>query len=138
MAVTLTGVAQETNFPGETFSMAVRTTKDEATIALARTFNNVPWCDEFERMVSGMSYNPLAPELMQGRFRARQLAHRYNAYFPADATVESLMADREEMLKGLFGAVGKGPYIEGPLNVDYGCNISIGDGFYANFKWVIC
>lgn len=61
--------------------------------------------------------------------------HKYNHYFPDDATAESLAADREQMLQGIFGRVGKGVFIEPPLNIDYGCNISLGEGFYSNFKW---
>jgi len=38
------------------------------------------------------------------------------------------------MIRSMFGHVGKAPFIEPPLNIDYGCNISIGDGFYSNFK----
>lgn len=63
--------------------------------------------------------------------------HRYNHHFPDDATPESLTADREKMLKEHFGKVGKGVFIEPPVNVDYGCNISLGDGFYSNFKYVL-
>lgn len=62
--------------------------------------------------------------------------HKYNNHFPEDATADSLTKDRELMLRGIFGSVGKAPFIEPPLNIDYGCNISVGDGFYSNFKCV--
>lgn len=61
--------------------------------------------------------------------------HKYNNYFPDDATPESLTADREKLLKEHFGKVGKGVFIEPPVNIDYGCNISLGDNFYSNFKY---
>lgn len=77
----------------------------------------------------------MAPELMDGRFRARKFMHKYNNHFPDDATPDSLTADREKMLKEHFGKVGKGVYVEPPLNVDYGCNISVGENFYSNFKY---
>lgn len=73
---------------------------------------------------------------MDGRFRARKFMHKYNHYFPDDATPDSLTADREKLLKEHFGKVGKGVYIEPPVNVDYGCNITVGDGFYSNFKYL--
>lgn len=79
-------------------------------------------------------YDPQAPELVQGRFRARRLMHKYNTSFPEDATPESLAADREDMLKQMMGRVGKNAYIEPPVNIDYGCNIVFGDNFYSNFK----
>lgn len=30
--------------------------KDEKQIALARTLHQVPWCEQYERMISGMLY----------------------------------------------------------------------------------
>lgn len=77
----------------------------------------------------------MAPELVNGRFRARKLMHKYNTHFPEDATPDSLTEDREVMLKQMFGGVGKEAFIEPPLNIDYGCNITIGDKFYSNFKY---
>lgn len=50
--------------------------------------------------------------------------------------MEELAEGREKILKQLFGRLGKGVYFEPPLFVDYGCNISVGDGFYANAKYV--
>jgi maltose O-acetyltransferase len=41
------------------------------------------------------------------------------------------------MLKELIGHIGKGVDIDPPFRVDYGCNISIGDYFYGNFKCVV-
>lgn len=46
------------------------------------------------------------------------------------------MSQRAELLKKFFGSLGKNSFIEPPLNVDYGCNILIGDDFYSNFGWV--
>ena len=74
------------------------------------------------------------PELIDGRFRARKFMHKYNNYFPDDATPDSLSQDREAMLRGIFGKIGKEPFIEPPLNIDYGSNVIIGDRFYSNFK----
>jgi hypothetical protein len=62
--------------------------------------------------------------------------HKYNSYFPDDATNDSLVAERERILTEMLGKIGKNPFIETSFNVDYGCNISIGDDFYANFKYV--
>lgn len=38
------------------------------------------------------------------------------------------------MLRGILGRAGAAPFVEPPLSVDYGCNVSVGDDFYANFK----
>ena len=81
-------------------------------------------------------YDAQAQELVDGRYRARRLMHKYNTHFPDDATSDSLIADRTAMLQSTFGKVGKGAFIEPPINIDYGCNITIGENFYSNFKYV--
>ncbi|CAM1509573.1 Fc.00g033120.m01.CDS01 [Cosmosporella sp. VM-42] len=111
--------------------------KNPEVIEFAKTLKNVPWCDEYEKMISGVLYDAQAPELILGRFHARRMMHKYNTHFPDDATPESLDQDREKMLQEMFGKVGKSVYIEPPVNIDYGCNISLGDGFYSNFNLVI-
>ncbi|KAI0402694.1 putative sugar O-acetyltransferase [Xylaria palmicola] len=110
------------------------TQKDPAAIEAAKGLSHVPWGDEYEKMVSGMLYDAQAPELVAGRFKARRFMSKYNTHFPNDATAESLVRDREEMLKGVIGRLGTGAFIEPPMNIDYGCNITIGDNFYSNFK----
>lgn len=60
--------------------------------------------------------------------------NKYNTYFPEDATAQSLEKDRDDMLRQTFGKVGKSPFVEPPINIDYGCNIVVGDNFYSNFK----
>ncbi|OKL56439.1 hypothetical protein UA08_08159 [Talaromyces atroroseus] len=112
--------------------------KNADFIALAKTLSvEIPWCDDYEKMISGMTYNSFAPELVEGRLRGRKLVKKYNDYLPDDATDESLAADRDVMLKEFIGHVGKDVCIDPPFRVDYGCNIIIGDRFYANFNMVI-
>jgi acetyltransferase-like isoleucine patch superfamily enzyme len=79
------------------------------------------------------SYNAFVPKLLTGRFRARKLASQYNAPIPDEITEEELNLRRADILKQFFGSIGKNSCIEPPLNVDYGCNILIGDDFYSNF-----
>ncbi|KAK6352054.1 hypothetical protein TWF718_005203 [Orbilia javanica] len=111
--------------------------KDPEAIAFSRTLDNVPVCEDYDKMISGVLYDALVPELSDGRFRARKLLHRYNNYFPADATRDSLTDEREVMLREILGGAGKSPFIEPPFRVDYGCNIVIGERFYANFGLII-
>ena len=65
-------------------------------------------------------YDPLEPQLVEARRRARGLLARYNA------TAE------EQLLRELLARVGAEPWIEPPFFCDYGSNTSIGDRFYAN------
>ena len=80
-------------------------------------------------------YNSYVPDLAASRLRARKLIKKYNDYLPDDATDESLERDRERMLRKLIGHIGERVNIDPPFRVDYGCNIHIGDDFYANFKY---
>ncbi|KAJ6145081.1 hypothetical protein N7470_008976 [Penicillium chermesinum] len=100
-----------------------RVTKSQEFIELAKRFGNTPWCDDYEKMISGMLYDSFVPELVEGRLRARKLIKKYNDYLPDEATPESLARDREAMLAQLLGY--------------YGCNIIVGDGVYANFGLVV-
>lgn len=79
-------------------------------------------------------YNTQVEGLLEGRFRARKLMHEYNTHFPGDATHRSIVKDRQAILERLMGHVGKGAFVEPPISIDYGCNVSIGENFYSNFK----
>lgn len=35
------------------------TSKDHDAIAFAKTLDNTPWCDDYEKMISGMLYDPM-------------------------------------------------------------------------------
>jgi maltose O-acetyltransferase len=65
-------------------------------------------------------YDPMQPELVEARQRARGVLARYNA------------TPEEQLLRELFARVGEEPVIEPPFFCDYGTNTSIGDRFYAN------
>jgi maltose O-acetyltransferase len=65
-------------------------------------------------------YDPLQPELVAARQRARGVLARYNA------------TPEEQLLRELFARVGEEPFVEPPFFCDYGSNTSVGDRFYAN------
>lgn len=48
-----------------------------------------------------------------------------------------LRQERERLLRTVIGTVGQGPVIEPPFNFQYGCNVALGDSFYANVKSVL-
>ncbi|KAG9232016.1 maltose O-acetyltransferase [Amylocarpus encephaloides] len=114
-----------------------KTEKNEDLIARAKKYKNIPWCEQYERMISGMLYDSLVPELEDARLRSRKLMKKYNDYLPDDATTASLAADRQKMLREYVGYLGEESWIEAPFYFDYGCNISFGDRFYANTNLVI-
>lgn len=86
---------------------------------------------ERELMVSGALYKADDKELVELRLNARRLTRLFNA------TTEEELDKRRELLGQLLGSMGKGAYIEPTFRCDYGCNIHVGDCFYANFDCVI-
>lgn len=120
------------------------TTKNVQELEKARKLNHVPWCDEYEKMISGMLYNAFSPELNGARYRARAFAHKYNTEFPTSPSTNSSTAfdyltnSRLEKLKTIIGHIADNEtIIEPPFNIDYGCNISLGKRFYSNFNLTI-
>lgn len=81
-----------------------------------------------EKMRKGMLYTDMYEGLPDERLRGKELIYDYNNTRPSE------QKKRGEILKKLFGSVGKEPFIETPLHVAYGSNIHIGDYFYANFN----
>ncbi len=86
---------------------------------------------EREKMLSGRLYRADDEELLEARLRARKLTHAYNATGPEEGE------RRRELLGELFGQTGERIYIEPTFRCDYGANIRVGEGFYANFDCII-
>ncbi|WEV44877.1 sugar O-acetyltransferase [Streptococcaceae bacterium ESL0687] len=85
---------------------------------------------EYEKMITGQLYygRNLEPEYSSAPGRA--LAQQIN---------QTSILDTEEIVrleKELFGSTGEKLYVNPPLYVDYGFNIHIGEGFYANLDCV--
>ena len=70
-------------------------------------------------------------ELKNGRLRARKLTRLFNN------TIETERDERKKILKDLLGSTGENFYIEPNFKCDYGYNIHVGDGFYANFDCIM-
>lgn len=80
-----------------------------------------------ERMLAGELYLADDPELREQSLRAMELMEAYNST-PARDTARQL-----KVLTELLGSVGQDTEIRPPLRVDYGSNIIIGAGCFANF-----
>ncbi len=85
---------------------------------------------ETERMLAGERYDPTDPELVADRERAADLARRYNA------TTATEREHRTALLRDLFGSVEGDATVEPPFRCDYGYNVAVGDGFFANYGCV--
>ena len=86
---------------------------------------------EREKMIAGMMYNAEDAELLEGRMRARLLCRKFNDLMPDEEE------ERVKALKELLGKTGERIWIEQPFLCDYGCNIEVGERFYANYNLVI-
>lgn len=42
--------------------MPAKTEKDPAIIEYAKTLANTPWCDDYEKMISGVLYDHIYPQ----------------------------------------------------------------------------
>jgi maltose O-acetyltransferase len=82
-----------------------------------------------ERMLAGDLYLADDPELAALAQRAAERVKRYNDS-PPDAEL------RRRLLEELVGSVGEGTVIRPPFYVDYGHQISIGAGSFANYGLV--
>lgn len=76
-------------------------------------------------------YDPADEELTALRRKARRIFEKFNLTSVNDPD------ERVELVKRLFKATGEKLYIEPSFKCDYGCNITVGENFYANFDCVI-
>ncbi len=86
---------------------------------------------ELEKMLKGKIYDPSDSTLDFQRKKAHRLSKDYND------TYDDEDKKRFEIMKELIPDMGKGTYIQGPIQVDYGINTKFGENCYANFNLVI-
>jgi maltose O-acetyltransferase len=86
---------------------------------------------EFDKMLAGELYDPLDPNLVQARTRARDLCRALNVTQGSDAKT------RRCILTDLFGRGGDSVWIQPPFYCDYGSNILLGERVFFNFNCVV-
>jgi maltose O-acetyltransferase len=86
---------------------------------------------EREKMLAGELYDPLEPELVRARDRARDLCQALNA------TREAEQEERRRIVTELFGAGGESVWMQPPFFCDYGSNIKLGERVFFNFNCVV-
>lgn len=86
---------------------------------------------ERQKMIAGELYDPMDPELVTGRDRARDLCQDLNA------TRESQADERRRILRELFGKGGDTVWMQPPFFCDYGVNIELGERVFFNFNCVV-
>lgn len=86
---------------------------------------------ETEKMLAGKLYDPTDSSLAARRRTAHKLSKDYND------TYEDEEERRGEILRQLLPHLGKGAYLQGPVQFDYGVYTTIGVNFYANFNFTV-
>ena len=86
---------------------------------------------QYRKMVRGEPYDPMDPELVAARARARDLCLDLNATREAEAE------KRRGILCALFGAGGDSVWMQPPFFCDYGSNIELGERVFFNFNCVV-
>lgn len=84
-----------------------------------------------QKMLAGELYKPDDLELLNDQTEARRWLARYNAAATASDD------DRRPLLRERLRHVGERTVVRPPFHVDYGYNISIGNGVFINFNCVI-
>jgi maltose O-acetyltransferase len=82
-------------------------------------------------MLAGELYDPLCPELVRLRERARDLCQELNASREAD------QEKRRRILGQLLGSGADSAWIQPPFFCDYGSNILLGERVFFNFNCVV-
>ncbi len=89
------------------------------------------FCREWNKMLGGevydASYRPFIDLLVSTRCKL----HEYNTISPAET------GRLTDILRGLLGACGENININPPFRCDYGCNIRVGENFFANFNFTV-
>lgn len=86
---------------------------------------------EWAKMLNGEIYKAADPEFGRVLMRTREAIHDFNALRP------SQIDEMQAILRNLLGAIGDNFIINQPFRCDFGCNIFIGNHFFANFNLTI-
>lgn len=81
---------------------------------------------EAEKCEQGLLYDTTFPGREEAHIACAELCYEYNHTHPSD------MARREQLLKKLFGKLGRNPYVEPNIFCGFGVNIEAGDNFFVN------
>ncbi len=86
---------------------------------------------EWQKMLDGEIYDAVHPEFIRRLELTRELLWEFNSINPGET------ARRDEIIRRLLGGCGERFHFNSPFRCDYGCNITIGENFFANFNLTI-
>ena len=85
----------------------------------------------WDEMMSGEPYDAAHPELIRRLEATRERLWEFNSMRP------SMQEERKVILHELLGSHGENYHFNQPFRCDYGCNVHIGENFFANFNLTI-
>ena len=85
---------------------------------------------EEEKIFSGKMFDPRKPELKDLKHRAHEACRKFNGMDEYDPS-------RQQLLRDILGGVGKTCYFQGPVQINYGSHLFIGENFFANFNLTV-
>lgn len=101
-------------------------------IVIPRRFADDPkFAAEWRKMLSGQVYDAVYEPFITLLKETRRKIREYNDALPDDDVTLTRLA------KEILGATGEHINIVQPFRCDYGCNIHIGDNFFANFNLTV-
>lgn len=86
---------------------------------------------EWEKMLRGERYTAAHPEFHRLLMETRDMLWEFNSLRPSELTRQ------KEILHKVLGGHGERFHVNQPFRCDYGCNIFIGEDFFANFNLTI-
>lgn len=86
---------------------------------------------EWNKMLAGEIYDATDPEILKKLNATKELVFAYNQLPP------SQLDQRKTLLKQMLGGCGENILINQPFYCDYGCNIRVGENFFANFHFTV-
>ena len=88
------------------------------------------FAQEWTKMHAGEVYDAIYPGFGELLRKTRRTIKRYN-------DLDSFSPELKEILTSLLGGCGSSILINQPFRCDFGCNIFVGENFFANFNLTI-
>lgn len=86
---------------------------------------------EWDKMLNGEIYDAVHPEFQRRLAVTREKIWEFNNLHP------TMKEERMALFRSIVGNCGEKFHINRPFRCDYGCNIHIGNNFFANFNLTI-
>jgi maltose O-acetyltransferase len=86
---------------------------------------------EWQKMVSGEIYDATHPSVVGKLMVTREKLWEFNRLRPTQ------IHEQEDIIRSLLGSCGNSILINQPFRCDFGCNIYVGERFFANFNFTV-